>query len=85
MFNTPKNLDNRYKLILKVLMIIIVMAVVFHIFWQLVLLISNTDNRVVNDIVNRFGLDEELSFPYLGKFVNGTNSWYFSFYCWQEP
>lgn len=63
MFNTPKNLDNRYKLVLKVLLIIIVMAVVFHMFWQLVLLISNTDNRVVNDIVNRFGLDEELSFP----------------------
>lgn len=48
---------------LKVLLWTIIVAVALHIIGQIVLLLANTDNRVVNDVVNRFGLDEELSFP----------------------
>ncbi len=49
--------------ILKFLFVFIVLAVTLHILMQFVLLIANTDNRVVNDIANRLSLDKELSFP----------------------
>lgn len=60
---TNKFEDSKLFSLLQVLLIIIIFTVVLHIFWQALLLVANTDNRVLNDIVNRFNLDEELSFP----------------------
>ena len=48
---------------LGVILLVVISAIFLHIFWQLVSLKIGTDNRIINDITNRFGLDEELSFP----------------------
>lgn len=57
------NLTLNYSKIVKILFWVIVLVVSLHIILQVAAYILKTDNRVFNDVVNRFGLDEELSFP----------------------
>lgn len=63
MLRKQKKLAKYFGSYLEVLLLVIVAAVILHIFWQLVSIKVGTDNRIINDITNRFGLDEELSFP----------------------
>lgn len=56
-------LSLKFSKIAKILLWVIVVAVSVHIVLQVIAYILKTDNRVFNDVVNRFGLDEELSFP----------------------
>lgn len=56
-------LPKEFKGLLSFLLWLILATILLHVFWQIVLWSLHTDNRVLNDVVNRFGLDEELSFP----------------------
>ncbi len=58
-----KDLKLVFSSYLEALFFLIIIAVALHIFWQIVSIKVGADNRIINDITNRFGLDEELSFP----------------------
>lgn len=72
-------LPKEFRKILQLLLVAIIITVVFHVFWQLVAWVAHTDNRVLNDIVNRFNLDKELSFPTwvnsMLAFIAGCLAW----------
>lgn len=62
-FNNKLALDRKLKKLLKVLFLIVVATVLLHIFWQVIYFWFGSNNIFINDLTNRFGLDEELSFP----------------------
>lgn len=79
MFKKQKTLGKYFGSYLEVLLLVIVSAVVLHIFWQLISMKVGTDNRIINDITNRFGLDEELSFP---TWVNSMMAFLMAILAW---
>ncbi len=63
MFSRKKAVADKTKGLLEILFLAIICAVAFHIFWQLIAASASTDNPIIIDIANRFGLDSELSVP----------------------
>ncbi len=72
-------LPKEFRGLLNFLLWLIFVTVLLHIFWQIVLWFLHTDNRVLNDVVNRFGLDEELSFP---TWVNSMLALIAGYFAW---
>lgn len=62
-FLKKKSLQTQFAVYLRLLLYVILVAVLLHVFWQYIYRQVGGDNRIVNDIAHRMGLDEELSFP----------------------
>ncbi len=79
MVSNTKRLSKQFQAVLNILLGIITLVVALHIFWQVVGVITSLDNRVLKDVINRFGLDNELSFPTwvssILAFVAGCMAW----------
>lgn len=79
MFRKKKIVELKSRGLLEVLLLAILSVVALHIVWQLIAHGQTADNRIITDIANRFGLDQELSVPTwlvsIMAFIVATLAW----------